>query len=74
MNEDENGSSMSEEQRVVDYLNRLMAGRFFSIEDLDDLTSKDLQIDTPVQDINKEILETTLAKFRKQYKSAIFRD
>ena len=65
---------ISDEQRVIKYLNRLMAGRFFRIEDLERLTVLDLMHDTPVQDIDKKILEKTLVDFRKAYKSEIFKD
>ncbi len=66
--------SLSNEQRVIDYLTRLMSGRFFQIEDLESLTVQDLAQDTPVQDIDKAILEKALTVFRAKYKSEIFKD
>ena len=64
----------SDEQRVIDYLNQLMSGRFFQIEDLETLTVRDLTEDTPVQDVDRSILEKTLASFKTGYKSEIFKD
>lgn len=66
--------SKTDKQRVLDYLNRLMAGRFFSIEDLDAMTVDDLLDDTPVHDIKEKTLRNALEEFKRSYKSEIFRD
>jgi hypothetical protein len=63
-----------DEQRVIDYLTRLMSGRFFQIEDLDALTTQDLVEDTPVQDVDRSVLEKTLVAFKIKYKSEIFKE
>ncbi len=65
---------ISDEQRVIDYLSRLMAGKFFKVEDLDSLTAGDLLHDTPIQDVEREVVENTLEFFKKRYKSEIFKD
>ncbi len=65
---------ISDEQRVIDYLSRLMAGKFFKIEDLDSFTVSDLLQDTPIQDVDREMAEKTLDYFKNKYKSEIFKD
>lgn len=64
----------SDKQRIHDYLNRLMSGKFFKVEDLDKLTVTDLTNDTPLQDIDSGVLKKTLEHFRQSYKSEIFKD
>lgn len=66
--------SNADEKRVIDYLNQLMSGRFFQIKDLEALTAQDLKVDTPLQDIDGTILETTLKTYKEKYKSEIFKD
>ncbi|MBU2514041.1 hypothetical protein KJ966_22120 [bacterium] len=65
---------ISDEQRVIDYLSRLMAGKFFKVEDLDSLTVGDLLDETPIQDVDRTIVENTLDYFKKRYKAEIFKD
>ncbi len=66
--------SKSDKTRVVDYLTRLMSGRFFQIDDLEAMTVQDLKEDTPLQDIESSVLEAALAEFKEKYKSEIFKD
>lgn len=65
---------ISDEQRVIDYLSRLMAGRFFSVKDLDALSVEDLTRNTAIEDVDRSIVEKTLIYYRKKYKSEIFKD
>ncbi len=65
---------LSDEQRVIDYLTRLMSGKFFSIEDLDAITVEDLLMDTAIEDVAREIVEKTLTFYRRKYKSEIFKE
>ncbi len=61
-------------KRILVYLNRLIAGRFFQIDDLDSLTVSDLKFGTPIQDIAGDVLEKTLNDFRTDYKSQFFKE
>ena len=65
---------LSDEQRVIDYLSRLMSGKFFSIEDLEAMNVEDLLTDSPISDVTVEIVEKTLEYYRGKYKSEIFKE
>ncbi len=63
-----------DEQRVIDYLSRLMSGSYFSIEDLDAITVGDLLADTPIADVDREIVKKTLDFYKRKYRSEIFKE
>ncbi|MBU3914426.1 hypothetical protein KKA14_02740 [bacterium] len=65
---------MTDKQRVVKYLNRLMESKFFSIDDLESLSVEDLLNDSPVQDLDGSFLEDVLNSYKKDYKSGLFED
>jgi len=60
---------LKKKQRVEKYLNQLMKGRFFKIEDLLSLTIRDLQENTPLLDISRPTIATVLKAFKEKYKN-----
>lgn len=59
----------TKKQRVEKYLNQLMKGRYFKIEDLLSLTSGKLQENTPLLDISQSTITPVLNSFKEKYGS-----
>jgi hypothetical protein len=58
----------SQKQRVERYLNRLMKGRYFTVDDLMSLSVTDLKQDTPILDVGRSTISQVLGSFKTKYK------
>ena len=58
----------SQKQRVERYLNRLMKGRYFTVDDLMSMTVTDLKQDTPILDVGKSTISQVLGAFKIKYR------
>ncbi len=59
---------MTKKQRVEKYINRLMKGRYFTVDDLMSLTINDLKQDTPILDVGKSTILSVLNEYKKKYR------
>jgi len=57
----------TQRKRVEKYLNRLMKGRYFTIDDLLSLTVSDLKSNTPILDISRSTVSKVLADYKKKF-------
>ncbi len=57
----------SKKQRVEKYLNQLMKGRYFKIEDLLALSASKLQENTPLLDISQSTIVPVLRAYKEKY-------
>jgi len=57
----------TQKQRVERYLNRLMKGRYFTVDDLMSLSVTDLKRDTPILDVGRSTISQVLGSFKTKY-------
>ncbi len=62
-------AKLKKKQRVEKYLNQLMKGRFFTVDDLLSLTIRDLQENTPLLDISRPTIAGVLKTYKEKYKT-----
>lgn len=62
-------AKLKKKQRVEKYLNQLMKGRFFTVDDLLSLTIRDLQENTPLLDISRPTIAGVLKTYKDKYKT-----
>ncbi len=62
-------AKLKKKQRVEKYLNQLMKGRFFTVDDLLSLTIRDLQENTPLLDISRPTIAGVLKTYKDKYKN-----
>jgi hypothetical protein len=62
-------AKLKKKQRVEKYLNQLMKGRLFTVDDLLSLTIRDLQENTPLLDISRPTIAGVLKTYKEKYKT-----
>ena len=62
-------AKLKKKQRVEKYLNQLMKGRFFTVDDLLSLTIRDLQENTPLLDISRPTIAVVLKTYKERFKN-----
>ncbi len=60
--------NLTKKQRVEKYLNQLMKGRYFKIDDLLSLSASKLRENTPLLDISETTIVSVLNAYKAKYK------